>query len=732
MRFTTRARLACSAAVCAQAFIFPALADASNAEGTSSLAEVVVTAQKYKQRLIDTPESVSVVSSEDLAKMGATQFSDFANTVPGLSFTTGGAGLNQVTLRGITTGFNISQTVGIYVDDVPIGKTGAFAQQGQMSFDTGLFDLDRIEVLRGPQGTLYGASTMGGVIKYVTKEPNTHVSSVDTETGVSTIDHGGISYDENVAVNAPLVEDKAALRMSGYYSHDGGYIDNVALGLNDVNRSHIYGGRLDLLFTPTEKLSIRVSGFMQNIARDGEADADYLPNGTPEYGSLDQYRFLREPFVQEFRLFSGTVKYDFGPASLTSITSYQTMQTSTAYDYSRIYVPLLNPIFGTDYSAIGDAQQAGYNSFVQEVRLASDAGHRLQWLIGGYFTNQTANNHQESVALGPQYQPAPNNDFFDFRTPSTYREYAAFGDLTYHLTDRFELSGGARLSKNEQSATQIGGGLLIGSTPTRSSSDRVATYLADARYKFGQHVVGYVRYATGFRPGGPNFVVNNPATGKPLAPPTFAPDRLASYEGGIKAETADRRFSIDVDGYYIDWMNIQIPVSANGIVVYGNDPGGATVRGSELTLKAKPVQQLMLTGAFAYQDAQLSQANAFIGGAKGEQLPDVPHFTAALNADYMIPVGDLLPTVGATFRYVGHRTGSFNMSTTPQYQLPAYSALDLRVGVILRSIDLQLYVHNVTNELGQLAAYPFAYRGDPQPAIMQPRTVGISVTKHFR
>lgn len=731
MKFTRRARLVGSAALCTQIFIFPRLANASDAEETSSLAEIVVTAQKREERLIDIPQSVSVVSSEDLAKMGATQFSDFANTVPGLSFTTGGAGLTQVILRGVTTGFNISQTVGIYVDEVPIGKTGAFAQQAQMSFDAGLFDLDRIEVLRGPQGTLYGASTMGGLIKYVTKEPNSKVFSVDTQEGVSTIDHGGTSYDGSIAINVPLVEDKAALRVSGFTSHDGGYIDNVARGINDINRSQISGGRLDFLLTPTEKLTVRVWGFFQNIARDGEGDTDYLPNGAPQYGSLDQYRLLPEPFDQQFHLFSGTVKYDFGPVSLTSNSSYQTMQTSTAYDYSRIYVPLLNPIFGTNYSAIGDAQQAGYHNFVQEVRLASESGHQLEWLIGGYFTNQTGNNHQESAALGPDFQPASNN-FFDFRTPSSYKEYAGFGDLTYHLTDRFDLSGGVRLSQNQQSATQLGGGILVGSTPTRSSSEGVATYLADARYKFSQQVVGYVRYATGFRPGGPNFVINDPTTGKPLAPPTFEPDRLASYEGGIKAETADRRFSIDVSGYYIDWSNIQIPVSANGIVVYGNDPGGATIRGSELMLTAKPIQQLMLTGAFAYQAAHLSQANAFIGGAQGEQLPDVPHFTAALNADYKFPVGDLQPTVGGTFRSIGHRTASFDMSTTPQYQLPAYSSLDLRAGLSVRSTDLQLYVHNVTNELGQLAAYPFAYRGDPQLAIMQPRTVGISVANHFR
>ena len=302
----------------------------------------MVTAQKFEQKLSETPLSVTAISARNLEVLGATQFRDFANTVPSLTFTTSGVGSTQVNLRGITTGNNISPTVGIYVDEVPYGSSTPFASGAQLALDVGLFDVSRIEILRGPQGTLYGASTMGGLLKYVSVLPDVSAFGATARAGVVNTSGGGVGYDAAAAINAPLADDKAALRVSGYYTHDSGFIDNLANGRDDVNESSIYGGRADLFVKPADQLSLRLAAFAQNIDRDGTASADFgLASGDPVDGDLDQRRLRAEPFEQEFRLVSGTLTYDFENAALTSISSYQTVRSHAITDVSEFFGPAL-------------------------------------------------------------------------------------------------------------------------------------------------------------------------------------------------------------------------------------------------------------------------------------------------------------------------------------------------------------------------------------------------------
>lgn len=701
---------------------------ASGGKLASAVEEIVVTAQKRTERLIDVPQSVSVLSADDLAKLAATQFRDFANTVPGLSFNTLGAGFTQVTLRGVTTGNDSGPTVAIYVDEVPYGSSVAFADVTQSALDTALFDLERIEVLRGPQGTLYGASSMGGLIKYVSKRPDATRFGIDARTGIAGSEDGEISYNGALTVNAPIVTDELALRATGFYSHDGGYIDNLARDQQDVNRSSIYGGRADLLFAPSEAFSLRITGFLQNISLDGRGTADYDFAGAPLDGDLDQLRPFAEPFDQHFRLISGTVTYDLGWAELTSISSYQTLDSDLVRDISRTYVQAL-AAFGP-FGAVGNTQELSTDKFTQEVRLAGSADGPLGWAVGGFYTDERSDKAQEFLLRDPAGQPLPNT-LYAFSGPSHYEEYAAFGDLTWQLTDKFDATGGIRYARNRQSYTQFGAGLFIQSRPTVRSSEDVVTYLANARYHFNDHATAYVRYATGYRPGGPNSSANDPVSGLPLGPQTFEADRLKSYEAGVKLETAERRFGIELAAYDVDWSNIQIWATRGGFSFLTNANGGASVQGMELALTARPAPGMRLTGAFAYQDAHLSKADADLGGARGERLPNVPRVTAALNADYDLPIGTWQPTLGTTVRYVSERMASFDnglVAGNPQYRLPQYTTVDLRAGVTLASVQLQLYVRNIFEERGQLSAFTF---NGPQVAILQPRTIGLNVTTNF-
>lgn len=706
-----------------------AASSAADSQKQIGLEEVIVTAQKREQRLIDVPQAVSVLSTDDLVKRGIVQFRDYAHTVPGLTFQTHGAGEAIVSIRGVTLGVDVSPTVGIYVDEVPYGSSSSLTFGPVIAFDAAPFDMERIEVLKGPQGTLYGASAMGGLIKYVSKRPNSTRFGVDAQAGVSSTRHGGVSEHGALTVNAPIVTDKLAMRATGFYSRDGGYIDNVARGAKDVNGSNIYGGRADLLFTPTDALSVRLTGSFQNIDRDGRGTADYtLAGGTP-YGTLAHGRPTAEPFEQRFRLISGTVIYDLDWAALTSITSYQTARTQWSADWTAVFGPIAQRLFGGSYSGVSLLNSGPTDKFVQEVRLASEGSRSVDWVIGGFHTRETTGLNQDLLLFDLAGNLAPDS-LLSLSVPSRFEESAAFGTLTWHLTDKLDVSGGIRYAQGREKATQHGSGALSQSAPTNRSSDSVATYLANALYRFSDQATLYFRYATGYRPGGPNHLMLSSTTGLPVGPPRFESDRLSNYEIGFKGETEDRRFAIDLAAFHIDWDDMILFAVRDAVGFRDNASGGARVRGAELTFTARPTNALTVTAPLAYMDARMREADADLAAAKGERLPGIPEFSASLSADYELPVGSLQPTLGATLRYVDDRNASFDGSTSNrQYRIPDYAAVDLRAGITWGVVDAQLYVRNLLDERGQLSAYYVA--GLPRLAILQPRTIGISLSTSF-
>jgi iron complex outermembrane receptor protein len=709
------------------------------------LEEIVVTAQKREQNLSETPLSITALTGSALEAMAATQFRDFATTVPGLNYTTAGIGATQVNLRGVTTGTDISPTVGIYVDEVPYGSSTPFASASQLALDVGLYDVQRVEILRGPQGTLYGASTMGGLLKYVTTPPDTTAFGGLSRAGVSSTDEGGTSFDVSSVVNVPLAADKAALRLSGFYAEDGGYIDNVQLGKDDVNQADVYGGRGDLLWNANDRLSVRLAVYAQDIKRDGNATADYdLATAKPVAGDLDQFVILPEPFEQEFRLASATVGYQFDSAELTSITSYQTSDVHQFLDASDLYVPLLNFVFANSnppipivLGAMGIQYRYETDKFVQELRLA-DTGEKLDWLVGAFYTKEDSQNTQHVPGYDPDGALVPVN-FGVVEVPSTFEEIAGFATLTYHATSKVDLEGGLRYSHNSQEQEQIGSGVLIGSAPKRDSSESPVTYLANVRYQASDNLMTYVRVASGYRPGGPNLVINDPRTGQPLAPPTFDSDSLTSYEAGIKASTQDRRYSVDAAIYTIDWNDLQINVARNGVGVVGN-AGSARSTGTELTLTGRPLDALTLVGAFAYINAELTEdspntdpLNGELGGERGDPLPNTPEFTAALSADYAFNIAGRDASAGATWRFIDDRVDGYKDGSNPQYDLPSYDTLDLRSRIEFGSTYVQLYVKNVFDERGLLSAGTAltALGGPVTVSTLQPRTYGISINVDF-
>ena len=369
--------------------------------------------------------------------------------------------------------------------------------------------------------------------------------------------------------------------------------------------------------------------------------------------------------------------------------------------------------------------------FTQEIRLASNGENFINWVLGGFYTNEDSTRVSEAALEDTAGAPAPN--FLDafglpfaiLDSPSTYEEWALFGNVTVNLTDRFDISGGIRYSEIDQTNDQTISGILFepftGFFPA-SSNEEVITYLANARYKFTDHSTAYFRFATGYRPGGPNFVV------LPTTPPSFEADTLNSYELGYRIESPDRAYSAEAAVFYIDWSDIQIFDLTNPLGGFANANGGAEIYGVELAATAKPIEGLSLGGSLAYQDASLNEDEPQLLATAGDSLPNVPEVSAAFNVDYEFPVERFSPTVGASVRYVSDRESTFSLSPQP-FEMSAYAIVDLRAGITLGDIDAQFFVHNLGDERAQISAVGVS--GNPAVTIAQPRTIGIRTSFNF-
>lgn len=408
-------------------------------------------------------------------------------------------------------------------------------------------------------------------------------------------------------------------------------------------------------------------------------------------------------------------------------------------------MPLLNSVFGTNYSAINFPITGNNRKFSEELRLSGEHTGPFDWILGAFYTKEHNPSNGDTSIYAPnsqQIEPffaggvAAPLDLFNVAVDSTFKEKAAFGNLTWHLTPRLEITGGIRYARDTEGSTQYGTEFgASAAIPLVMGSESAWTYLADIRYRLNPNAIVYARYATGYRPGGPNAQAFDPVTHQPLGPATYSSDTLKSYEAGYKANTADHRFGIDLALYDIEWTGLQltevIQTREGGFGFGTNVPGGVTMRGAELALNANPFPGFTISGAFAYERTKLNQDEPVLGGVKGERVPNVPRFTASLDANYQISNDRLRPTIGASLRHVSSRETTFNANPNePQYELPAYTIIDARASITLPSVNVQFFIRNLLdNKRAQISnVYPqFGNR----IAIAQPRTFGVNLTKKF-
>jgi len=702
---------------------------ANAAAPKTALEEIVVTAQKRQENLMDTPMSVSALTGEDLARDHATRFEDYVGSVPGLNLIEGGPVTNQLVIRGVTTGNNpINSTVAVYLDETPWTSEGPFANPGiAPNLDT--YDLQRIEVLRGPQGTLYGALALGGLVKYVTNAPDPTRFATSVQAGGSYASGGSAGYDAHGMINMPIASN-LALRLVAYDSYYPGYIDDPSRGLTNTNGTHIAGGRAALLFSPTSDLSIRLTAVYQDIRAADVNNVDLDPATLrPLYGKWAEQRVISSPIEARNELYNATINWDAGFASLVSSTSYSRAPFGGLQDYSAAFGPLYPPY------GVALVINEPVSNLTQELRLSSptNAGP-LQWQVGGYYNHEFANEYEALFLIDPTTHAVlynyPENLLAYYIEPS-FREVAGFANLDYFLTPALDVGAGARYSSNHQTYTQVSSGDLAGVTDfTTPSADHSLTYSGDVRWHWTPRTMLYGRIATGYAPGGPNDLL--PGSNLPTE---YKSSRTRNYEVGIKTRALNDTVSAEISAFEIDWTDIQVTAFVGSLTGIANG-GKAKSDGLEWSFGYVPISGLTLNLNGAYTNARLlDPLPPPTVAAAGRALPDVPKWSTSLSADYTRALSSAYSWfAGISWRYADARPQEFPGSAGPQPLMPAYHMLNLKAGIESDRWSVTLYAKNLGNTLALSSVSPVTGGSNAEAVtatVLPPRTVGLTLAAKY-
>ncbi|MEI9995284.1 MAG: TonB-dependent receptor [Rhizomicrobium sp.] len=711
---------------------------------TTGIETIVVTATRRDERLHDIPAQVSALSGDTLKKLNAKNVVDFAALTPGLSFESSSPGTNLVAIRGVTTGqAQLNSAVGLYLDDVPLGSSTPNGA-GAFTPNIGLFDLNRIEVLNGPQGTLFGANALGGTLRYITDAPNLDsFSGIAEAEGAYTDDKGGGSGALRGALNVPIIDGRLGFRAEGVDEYDAGYIDDPDHGRHNLGDARTYQGRASLLFQIDDDFSVQLNGFGQKVQSNGLAAAYMDPvTGKPVQGPYEISSAVPQPSQVELYLGSAVVNGDLHWAKLTSITAWQHSQLHDDSDLSVAYGAVLGAVFGP--AAIQPyvlRVNAWTDRFTQEIRLTSESDQAFEWIVGAFYSSEQT--FQSDNILN---EADPNGFLFglpigQFLLPSKSRDIALYGDGTYHFSDQLDATVGIRYNWNDQVFTSHGSGALVNPanpfgtlSVTGKSNDQVATYLFNLRYRPTEDTMIYGRIANGYRPGGPNLITGGAGSGNA----SFQPDRLWNYELGLRQNFGDGGSFVNLSAYHIDWSDIQQVTNIGGVNQLIN-AGNARINGVEASASVHILSGLNVDAAAAYTDAKLNDPTPILGiGYPGARLPLTAHFTFTAAPRYDFELGNAFTgSAILAFRYVGDRTAGYAGSAVePLYKLPSYETVDLDLS--LRNAagwELDPYLKNIFDARGQISANTVTNQyvpSAPVPVVIeQPRTVGIVLRKEF-
>jgi iron complex outermembrane receptor protein len=728
-------------------------------QSVQSLQEIVVTAEKRASTVQKTAISMTAISGVDLQAQGLTDLQSVAQQVPGVSFKTSGPGQTEFEMRGLTSTGGESPTVGFYLDETALTPP-AMAQNGKVVIDPSLYDLNRVEILRGPQGTLYGAGSMGGTIKLVTNQPDLQRVAANFEGIGSDTDGGGFNHTANAMLNTPIVEGVAALRLVVTDKYIEGWIDRdvispfppevngstergnvaaapVAEKFTESNWEKLQGGRGSLLVQPTDNLSITAGALYQRITQGGPNTIDVPPGNEVHYQPFD----VSEPFQDDFHLYDLTVKYDFGAFQLVSATSDWDRQENQTQDISEAMQDFIGGFLGPPANfpfttaagglGAGSISENDYTrQFSEELRAASTGDGPLQWLLGGYYSSFHATSHVFSFY--PGFVPLFGTDnLADNHRILGIDQYAVFGEVSYQLPDHFKATVGARyFTYHSDSATSVSGVSANGTSQTLFglASNSGVTPKFDLAYIPNDDTTIYGTVSKGFRPGGPNSPIPPPCT---PAPTQFSPDSIWSYELGEKMKMLNSRVSVNSSVYYEEWSNVQQEVAPPCGFKFTTNAGKAKVYGAEIEGAVIITPGLVLSQNVGYTHATNSTTVAAAGVVAGDRLLDVPQFTANTTLSFKHP---LVASMDFVARINNSYIDSMQDITYTRNTIPAYDLVDSRVGVETDRWSVLAFVDNLTDKralLSDTGALSANISILNRVSTNQPRTVGIDFNYKF-
>jgi len=742
-------------------FLFGLIAICNTA--VAQIEEVIVTATKRGEiSAQDVPIAISAFDATRLNDMGAMQFDQWAAQVPGLNFEDWGPGDKDFVIRGINSPGG--GTVGVYFDEAVI--TGHFLENGGgRQVDFKLHDIERIEVLKGPQGTLYGANSMSGTIRIIPAKPKFEKFDAYAEADfghTDSADHE--NYVVNGMVNVPL-GDRAAFRLVGWRHDNSGYIDNIRYHEDGINDEETTGGRAILKIRATDDLTITALVMAQNMNLDG--DSFITPKGFVSPGSdplvtaafpipvpmptvipdrdYISTEFVKTPWDEEARIYSLTADWDVGPGSLTATTNLFTRDINYIYDST----PILQ-FFNAPLVAItNQIQDREVHS--TEVRYASSLSGKFNFVVGGLYQKENIDFDLQVLAADANGEPVgtfsqldqddlfigTGTTIFGRTLSSDRKEHAFFGEINYALTDALSLNLGVRYFKSKSNSESANTHPFFGfqgepiDFQNRSQSDSKTTFKGNITYEANDDILYYFTVAQGFRPGGTNAVI---LPINVVLPEGFEPDELITYEAGLKSSWMDKRVLFNAAIYYTDWKDIQTGNAVQSFSFIDN-LGSATVKGAEVELRMRPNEHLDFSLGGSWIDTKLEDDEpTTVGsfpGQKGDEFPNVADFTGYASGSYR---GSLTSNFDGLVRldlnYRGSSATEFNPDNPFYHKLDSYTVANLNVGVVNENWKAVIYVNNVFDnddavDIAHSDQEAFAIR------ILRPRTIGLRVSYSY-
>ena len=740
-------------------------ADRSAEEGARNNEDIIVTATRRTERLQDVPLSVSAFAQDDLDELGIVGYEGIAQNTPGVVINRPTQNFNNFTARGINTnGYSagLQSAVAIYIDELPISANG-----NSTILDPNLYDVERVEFLRGPQGTLFGSNSLAGAMRIITKSPDLDDFEASASVDLGLTKSNSVRQRYNAMINVPIMKDAMALRVTGYYRNEDGWVDNVGTGIKNSNSLEAYGGRAILLMQPSDRMKVKLLASYENSK---PADSGLI---NPARGTFVRLSDRPDLFQGELQNYNLTVNYEFDFAELISSTTLSNYDASFYVDLAGSYgqlFPFALDAFGWD------------DLFVQETRLVSRHDGPVEW-VAGFFYYDKRRTVDFAYRSTPEYLKAngvvglPDEYYQRFNAYTDSSEIAAFGELTFRFSDRFWVTGGLRYGNTKTQSFQRGGGynsnylsnaycralsaywwigpcygnippLVVTETPytegLKISDDRLS-WKASMSWKPVDSLTAYATVSTGFRTPVVNALAGLVSQIDPddiVIPAGARSDSVTNYEVGLKGRWLNGDLTANIAGYYIDWKNIQVQANrVSDTIQFATNIGAAESYGLEFEIMARPVAGFSLALNGSINEAKVTKLTALeaamSGATVGTRLAS-PHFQGSATARYDFAIGGGNRAYGAVnVAHVGSFPNQFpNVPGNPNAVMATYDYTDawtnvnLYAGTTLGRLDLTAYAENVFDSKKITYVHPEAFI-DGRYARMRPRTVGIRANYRF-